>query len=162
MINVSHYSSWVLSPTLRALDMHSSDAMFLMMRTAATESRLTHLYQLPFGPALGFFQVEAKTVRDIYRYLDRRQDIKIKLLTYLEYDRLPDSIETFVHNLAFNAAMARIKYWMIPGKVPKWSDVDGQAYYWKKHYNTVYGSGKIEDFIEASRLVDGAINVTVD
>ena len=45
----------------------------------------------------------------------------------------------------YAAAMARVRYLRVPASIP--SDGRGMARYWKTHYNTVLGAGKIEDFI---------------
>jgi len=31
--------------------------------------------------------------------------------------------------------------------LPNAEDIEGLAHYWKKYYNTVYGSGKVEEFV---------------
>ena len=38
----------------------------------------------------------------------------------------------------------------VPKKLPKASDLEGQAKYWKTFYNTIKGKGTIEHFMEAN------------
>jgi hypothetical protein len=43
--------------------------------------------------------------------------------------------------------MARLFYAAIPEKLPDAGDVRGMAEYWKKFYNTRFGSGTTEEFV---------------
>lgn len=146
MLNPEQYFRLILDPTLDALEMHSIDAMYLMVRTAMVESQLTHLRQLPNGPALGLMQLEPKTIYSIYRYLERRTDIRDRLLDYLQMQKLPTYMDSFVSNLSLNAAFARIKYWMNPEPIPPHSNIVAQGEYWKTHYNTAHGKGTVDAF----------------
>lgn len=129
------------------------------MRTFFVESRLTHLKQLPEGPALGFGQIESTTYVDACRYLENvNPALKHRILEYCHYPELPKQTNCLIHNLAFNALIARTKYWMQPESIPSYKDVSAQAYYWKKYYNSYEGRGSEEDFIKHSESVTGWIN----
>lgn len=157
MINPSQYASLILEPAFRFTGMYSLNAMYLMLRTALTESGLCHLRQLPFGPALGFMQVEPNTYRDVYRYLNTRKDILEKILVHCNYKKFPEHTQNLVHDLAFNALVARVKYWMIPEPIPSYTNVERQAEYWKMHYNTKHGLGTVEKFMRAAEGTEGCI-----
>lgn len=112
----------------------SDVAVCLLMGTAAQESRLgTFLRQCGGGPALGVFQMEVTTfnwLRDKYpRYLRGRQAQE------LEWD------------LKLGIIAARLRYWAMPEDLPPSSSPGVLAAYWKQHYNTPAGGGRIEDFV---------------
>ena len=148
MINPNQYVKYVLEPTLRKLGMYSIDAMHLMFRTALVESKLTHIRQLPDGPALSFLQIEPASYHDVMRYLERRGAIKADVLRVIESDRLPSNSLRLAQDLALCVAVARIKYWMEPTPIPSYKDVEAQAEYWKRYYNTTEGKGCVEDFVK--------------
>ena len=158
MINPSQYADLILEPALKAMRMYSLDAMYLMLRTALVESRLTHLKQLPAGPALGIMQIEPDTYADIIRYLKGRHGIRISILEYCSYIAMPAHPHALIHNLAFNAMIARVKYWMTPQPISNYKDIEGHAEYWKSHYNASSEGLKTEDFIRISEGIEGCIN----
>lgn len=51
--------------TLEKLGMYSDDSLALIMRTGFAESGFKHLEQMGGGPAIGFFQCEPATIKDI-------------------------------------------------------------------------------------------------
>ena len=154
MINPNQFIEEILEPTLKALDMHSEDAMYLMMRTAIVESQLTHIRQLPRGRGLGFMQVEFATYVDVLRYLRSRPDIEQKVLEYSEYVNMPIKPHNVMGNLVLNVIAARLKYWMQPAAIPDFKDIDAQARYYKVNYNTALGAATEEQFINAARQCD--------
>ena len=158
MINPSQYADLILEPAFKEMRMYSLDAMYLMLRTALVESRLTHLKQLPTGPALGFMQIEPDTYTDIIRYLKRKHAIRISILEYCGYITMPVHPNALIHNLAFNAMIARVKYWMTPQPIPNYKDVQGHAEYWGVNYNASKEGLKTEDFIRISEGIEGCIN----
>jgi len=158
MINPSQYADLILEPSFKAIDMYSLDAMYLLLGTAMVESKLTHIKQLPLGPALGFMQIEPDTYMAVVQYLNRKRDIKEKILRYCEYSSLPVSCDAIIHNMAYNAIIARVKYWMIPEPLPSYKEIESMGEYWKKYYNTHIGKGKAEDFLYIYDSLAGCIN----
>lgn len=159
MINPSQYASLVLEPALRDTKTYSLDAMYLMMITALVESKLVHLRQLPDGPALGLFQVEPMTYLDVVRYCaERNNELGARILEYCNLRSFPVDPNILIHNLALNALIARVKYWMRPEPIPSYKDVEGQARYWKQYYNTNLGAGSVEDFVKHAETVKEWIN----
>lgn len=153
MINPSQYADLILEPALKAMRMYSLDAMYLMLRTALVESRLTHIKQLPAGPALGFMQIEPDTYADIIRYLKTRDGIRISILEYCGYISLPAHPHVLIHNVAFNAMIARVKYWMTPQPIPNYKDIKSQGEYYLNWYNTVRGKSTLESFMKHSEIL---------
>ena len=142
MLNIAHFRAFIIRPTLEHLDMHSEAAENLVLGTALQESNLTHLQQLGGGPALGLFQMEPATERDILEtYLSRREDIAKKLPA----DR------DLIGNLKYATAMCRIHYWRVPEPLPHADDADGMAAYYKQFYNTAEGEATEAGFARMYR-----------
>lgn len=125
----------------------SDDAVELLIGTAAQESHLgEYLYQLEGGPARGIFQMEPKTLDDIWNnFLQYRVD-----LTFIVSSSCLESMddEELVWNMKYAIIMARIHYLRAPEALPSKDDVDGMAKYWKKHWNTEDGKGTVQEFID--------------
>ena len=137
----------IIKYALKQLDMYSADAADLVFKTGMAESRYRHLRQIS-GPALGFFQCEPATMDDVWEnYVSYRAPIKVRLweLGYKEEDRM-----SFLGNIAVQAAFCRLQYRRDKHPLPSKSDIEAQAEYWKRVYNTVKGKGTVEHFIEAN------------
>lgn len=130
--------------------MYSVDAMYLMLCTALVESNLSHLRQLPSGPALGLFQMEPDTYTDVCRYLNERPKLlnKILLATFRSY--LPSDPSILITDLSYSSLMARVKYWMIPEAIPTYKDPQAQATYYEKYYNANKFVDKTSKFISVA------------
>lgn len=132
--------------TLKEIDLHSADAVNLIMGTAAQESGLgKYIRQLNNGPALGIFQMEPNTFNDILNnYLCRKPDLLKKILKCTHHATLkPEMLEW---NIKLAIVMTRIHYLRIPNPLPY--TIEGYAMYWKKYYNTYLGAGTHEEFIK--------------
>lgn len=141
--------------SLAELDMLSQSAVALLLGTAAQESRLgTYLNQIGGGPALGPYQMEPTTERDIWHnYLAYRHELaqNIERVTGVNGPN-PFHLR---YNLIYATAMARLQYYRAPGPLPDAGDIAGLAEYWKQHYNTLAGAGTVGEFIRNySRLID--------
>ncbi len=163
----------LISTTLQVLDLHSKDAVCLLLGTAAQESKFGHyIEQLGSGPAKGFFQIEPATELDNWvNYLRYRPELArqivgvsgllqptttgLKWLEKLNLNRFnvaatharinPNALG---NNLIYDICMARIKYRRSPGNIPSRHDLPAQAAYWKKYYNTAGGHGTVGDYIQ--------------
>lgn len=129
---------------------HSAEAVELLMLTAATESSLgTYIRQSRKGPALGVMQMEVATHDDIWvNYLGYREELGNKVLFAAGMGNGPD-VRCLEYNLAYSIAMARVHYLRVPEPLPKASDIEGMARYWKAHYNSKLGKGTVEKAVEA-------------
>lgn len=140
----------LIEDVLQGLGLHSPAAVNLLLGTAAQESRFgTYLHQVGGGPALGVFQMEPATERDIWDNY-----IKYKPSLVQEIAATTGATGPGLHlrwNLAYQIAMARVHYLRQPGSLPADNDVPGLAAYWKQHYNTPQGAGSVEKFEENYR-----------
>jgi hypothetical protein len=132
---------------LTKLNMYSEDSADLVFKTGMAESGYRHLRQMS-GPALGFFQCEPATMDDVWKnYVSYRPPLKVQLwdLGYKEDERT-----SFLGNIAVQAAFCRLQYRRDKQPIPDKADLEAQAAYWKRVYNTVKGRGTVEHFIKAN------------
>lgn len=147
MINPKHFRELIVRPTLEALGAWSQSAEELVIGTAAHESLLYHLKQLG-GPALGVYQIEPATHKDVWdNYLAYREDMASKVRG-MASQHLADLDDELVGNLHYATAICRLIYYRRPEPLPAADDVVGLAQYWKAHYNTHLGKGRIDDWID--------------
>ena len=118
---------------LKEVNLHSDSAVELLMLTAATESNLGEYIRQVRGPALGIFQMEPFTHDDIWRTHNSKL---VDLLGDQDSGKL-------VYDLKYAIIMTRMHYLRIPSALPPATDIQSQAEYWKKYYNTHLGSGTI-------------------
>lgn len=124
--------------TLKEINLYSPAAANLLLGTCAQESSFgTYIKQLGFDTgkgALGVFQMEHPTFDDLQRrYGDKFPVIKSFTFGQMEWD------------LKAQIIMARIKYYSCPGPIP--DDLNGQAKYYKKWYNTELGAATVEEYL---------------
>ena len=136
--------------TLNKMDMYSKDAFALVMRTGFAETGFKHLKQMGDGPALGFFQVEPKTIMDTMdNYAKYRPKVQEDLYKLGFHES--DVAYRVMSNIALQVAFCRLKYRRDRKAIPSASDIEGQAKYWKRVYNTRLGKGTVEHFLEANK-----------
>lgn len=152
MIDPKQFRDLVIRPALVELGLHSYDAEILLLRTALVESGLVYLHQIGGGPARGPFQIEPATHDDIFEnYLSFRP--KFHGLVMGLAAPLPRLVDQLASNLIYSAAICRLVYFRIPAPLPAAEDLDGQAEYWKRHYNTPAGAGTVQKFKRAAGKV---------
>lgn len=144
---------YVIGPTLELIGLYSLAAERLLLGTAAQESHLgTYLHQIN-GPALGIYQIEPATHRDVWdNFLTYRADLASKvrgLASQHWFDADPDG--ELVRNLAYSTAIARLCFYRQKEPLPDANDIPGMARYWKQHYNTAHGAGTVMEFIDNYR-----------
>ena len=139
----------IIDWTLKKLNMESEDAADLIFKTGNAETGYRILRQMGNGPAVGFWQVEKDTIKDIWdNFVSFRKELKGKLLM-LGFNEAEQEMSV-LSSLALQIAMCRITYWRYPKRLPKKGDLQGQAEYWKKAYNTELGKGTVSHFIKAN------------
>ena len=127
------------------LDLYSEAAENLLMGTAAQESGLgQYIRQLGNGPALGIFQMEPATFKDIVQNCLQYKPELAKLVMSVSGVNALRS-EYLEYNLALSICMCRIHYLRVSEKMP--DNLTGWAKYWKEYYNTRLGKGIEEEFI---------------
>ena len=139
----------IIKLALQHLGLDSEDARSLIYNTGKAESDYKTLQQYGGGPALGFFQMEPATCRDIWdNYVMYRPKYRDKLYA-LGFDE--GTLEfCLLSNVGLQAALCRLHYRRVPSPLPKAGDLEAQAKYWKEFYNTRLGKGTIEHFMEAN------------
>lgn len=126
----------------------------LLLGTALQESLLKHVEQIANkdgtrGPALGYFQMEPRTHDDIWKnYLAYRKDTAALVLAVAGLESGTPDATLLKTNHVYAAVMARVHYRRVKGKIPQTDDVKTLAQYWKDHYNTNSGKGKVAEFEE--------------
>lgn len=137
----------LISRTLIQLGYHSESAVALLLGTAAQESKFgTYIRQFGGGPALGIFQMEPATEKDIWNnFIAYRAGLKSSVFSITRiYNPNPAALEA---NLAYQIIMARLQYRRAPGALPAADDIFGMAAYWKRSYNTPAGKGTVRKFV---------------
>jgi len=136
----------VIRPALEKLRLWSPSAEELVFGTAIVESGLTYLKQHGDGPALGLWQVEPATHDDLYtNFLNFRPKLGSKLIELRAAGLSLD--ENLATNLMYGAAVCRLCYHRKPDALPEAGDIEGQASFWKQHYNTIFGAGTVSKYV---------------
>lgn len=157
MIRPDHFRNYVIRPTLELLEgmagvPWSMAAENLLLGTALAESKLTALRQIGGGPALGVYQIEPATHRDVWaNYLrgELRQALNRVASARPRVDAAaPHDFETLV-NLEYATAVARVIYRRARPALPDANDAEGLARYHEVYFNTRLGAvGKTRDVLE--------------
>ena len=147
MIDAQQLRNHIIAPTLDMLGYMSPNAEELLFAICCHESqRGTYVKQVG-GQALGIYQMEPSTYYDIMdNYLSRNDELYARVYRMLDITREPlaDDMKT---NMKLATIMARIFFLRIPEKLPPKDDIYAIAIYWKKYYNTPYGKGTIDKFV---------------
>ena len=154
MINPTQLRDTVIIPVLTSLVTLQHDqsggangaAVEILLGTGMQESRLgDELHQIS-GPALGLWQMEPATEKDIWEnYLAFRPDLRVPVgkLVVNGIDRTSQ----LAGNLYYACAMARIKFMRAPDPLPKAGDIEAQAAYYVKFYNAG-GKATVQEYID--------------
>ena len=136
-----------IETVLKDINLYSESAVELLMGTAAVESKLgTYIKQIK-GPALGIFQMEPATEKDIWQnYLAHRSGLTSEVMRYKSLQTLGNDLQW---NIGYQIVMARVHYLRVPKRLPAAGDVVGLGIYWKKYYNTLKGKGTVTKFTQA-------------
>lgn len=144
-MDVVQFESYILVPTLQHLRLYSQEAHELVLGTCVQESDgLKYIRQLGGGPALGPGQVEPASHDRLYSNFLIYQPHLLALVKEIEPSCKSDAM---LWNLRYSVAMCRIFYRAVQAPLPKAGDLQAQAAYWKKYYNTALGKGKPEQYV---------------
>jgi hypothetical protein len=125
----------------------------LAIGTAAHESMgFKFRMQQGGGPAMGLWQIEPNTHKDLYaNYLNARPSVRTRLISLLDEPEA-DKLGQLITNDAYAAGVCLLIYYRSPAKT---SDVDCDpndvsllAKIWKQHYNTPLGKGTERKFMD--------------
>ena len=145
----------LIKRVITRMGMYSEEAEDLVLGTGLYESQYRYIRQIGSGIAKSFWQVEVATAQDnIKSYLKYRQSkarmcasaamvpLKFTMIGTSDLE-IGDMLES---NIAYGIMHCRLKYWRVPKKVPQ--DLEGQAHYYKKYYNSAQGKASEEEYIE--------------
>jgi hypothetical protein len=137
-------------------------AVELLMLTCAQESKLGTYIQQIKGPALGIFQMEPDTEKDLWNnFILYNKPLTSKMRMLLGH-HTSTKLEPLRYNLAYQVAMARVHYFRKSDPLPYVQpmpmsmtfrpraddeSVIRLAEYWKKHYNTHLGKGTVKEAV---------------
>ena len=139
----------LITTTLKQVDLHSPDAVELLMLTAAQESRCGDYIRQTSGPAIGVFQMEPATYNDMWhRVIPKDDGLQTKILKAVGLTSIPPA-ERMEWDLKLAIIMARVKYKSIPAALPAANDLNGMAAYYKRYYNTELGAATVEEAMAA-------------
>jgi len=145
----------VIRPTLLDLGLHSAAAVNLLLGTALHESGVFRYYHQDGGPAMGLYQHEPNTFKDLFdNYLvgdnwdkPRRAGRLAQLERYSEKGLSVDNAHN-LYNARYATAACRLQYYRQPASLPPADDLEGLAAYYKKYWNSSAGKATAQDFID--------------
>lgn len=151
-LDPKQFLAGVVRPTLAHLGLPGGEtAVRLVFGTAAKESDgFEALRQRGGGPALGLYQMEPATFRDLWDRFLRSRPLKATVWDFVA--QTPSLEEQLVGNLFFATAMCRVKYYASPFAMPDAAAPEDLALIWKRFYNTPDGKGTPAEFLEHYRL----------
>lgn len=145
-MNAKQLRSEIIRPALVAVGLYSKPAENLVFGTACVESQCGEYICQLNGPAVGIFQMEPATHDDIYKnFLKYKPELKAKVMKLFAPGL--SVAENLKSNLMYAAAMCRIHYLRVSQPIPE--DLQSQAEYWKKYYNTAKGRGSVKKYLDA-------------
>jgi len=129
---------------------HTKEAEDLVLETICQESLKGHYIKQeafePFSDNRGGFsrvQIELRSAKWIMKYIKRKG---FSELIDKFYNPKWSLQENLLWQDAFPIMLCRLYYYSKRGAIPK--DLRGRAEYWKKYYNTKFGAGTVEKYIE--------------
>lgn len=144
------------------MGMYSEESNLLLLMTAAHESKLKYRRQITKNfdynkHAVSLFQIEKGTFISLFENYLRYRPEKLKLLedinAFVEFGEYESAFMDLENDDEFAIAVCRLIYYAIPKSLPS-SQYD-LACYWKKYYNTEYGKGTVEKFLEDWEEIKG-------
>lgn len=154
MINPKQLTTDVIIPVLGLLIPLQHDqgannlqaATELILGTGMQESQLGEaIDQLGGGPALGVWQMEPATEKDIWtNFLEFHPEFRVPVMKLVVSGI--DRTKQLEGNLYYACAMARVEYLRAPEPLPKAGDLANQARYYVKYYNRG-GAATVDEYI---------------
>ena len=139
----------IIVPVVEALG-GGEAAVNLIYRTGLAESGYRVVEQTGGGPALGYWQMEPATHDDIWdNFLQYREGLTGTISLFMDETLDVYPSESLTTNHRYACAMCRVHYMRVSARLPAPEDIEGQADYWKAHYNTPTGRGTVQHFIDA-------------
>jgi hypothetical protein len=127
----------------------------LLLGTAMQESHCGDYLDQVRGPALGIWQMEPASEKDIWdNFLAFRPDIRVPV-TKLMVSGI-DRTKQLEGNLYYACAMARVEYLRAPAALPAAGDLEAQAEYYVKYYNRG-GAANVNEYIANWKTLQAAL-----
>ncbi|HLN23837.1 MAG TPA: hypothetical protein VK558_07620 [Patescibacteria group bacterium] len=146
-IDMTQLRDQVVRPALQAIGLWSAAAEELLLGTVLQESGGGHyLHQEGTGPAVGICQMEPATHDDIWANFLAHQPDLAQMMTRLTLPGV-SRLQQLGGNLYYAVAMARVLYHRISAPLPAAGDLDGQAAYYKRYYNTAGGAASTAQYL---------------
>jgi hypothetical protein len=144
---------YVIDPVLQGIELFSPSARDLILGTCQQESQMGQYIAQNGGPALGIYQCEPNTLKDIwtnwlkYNAFAFANLIKVSNASGLRIDVCTDP-NLLVYNLNFATAICRFHYERVKQEIPintgnKQQYIQDLANYYKTHYNTALGAANM-------------------
>ena len=130
-------------------EMYSEAAVELIMMTAAQESLCgRYLQQQENGIALGIFQIEPPTYRDIFdNHLAYHPKLKARVDAHFAGINMENFSIMLRGNIPYSIVLCRIDYWREREALPAADDIEGLASYYKRFWNSSLGDADIKTAI---------------
>ena len=130
---------------------NTPEALALLFGTACAETLLKPRYQDFGGDAIGLFQIDYFTFKDLWeRFIPNTRPALYSKIRE-KYSRFPNG-EIYFEDLQLSdelcAVFARMKYAMNQEPLPPADNIEAQALYYKKHYNTRLGKATPQSYID--------------
>ncbi len=151
MINEKQFRH-IIRMSLEPIKLYSAGAEQLLISTASMESDCgTYVMQKNNGPAVGVYQMEPATFRDVWDYTDSSKYFG-PIMEACNFKAIPTAAE-MVTNIKFATIIARMNYYRFPEEIPDYTDFEGIWNFYKKRWNTLKGDTTKEEFLAAYNKV---------
>jgi hypothetical protein len=145
-IDPQQFRDLVIAPSLALVGLGGAAAEELMLGTALQESGCGRHLKQANGPALGIWQMEPATHRDIWANFLRGRPALADKIDELKIVGLTADAQLCA-NLPYACALARLVYERAAEPLPNAGDVAAQAAYYKRHYNTADGAASVNEYL---------------
>jgi len=142
------YREKIIGPVLMDMRLHSAAAVNLLLGTALHESGVLRYHHQDGGPAMGLYQMEPDTLKDLFvNYLSFQNGRLAQLGKYCEMGLSPEN-QWNLYNARYATAACRLQYYRQPASLPPADDLEGLAAYYKKYWNSNAGKATKQNFID--------------
>jgi len=132
MIHRKELEEYIIGPALKEINMHSNDAVHLLLVTAALESDLGFHIKQVNGPALGIYQMEPNTHDDIWDNVLAYNSSKLqRMIGSGNGCSMPSRM---IYDLKYATCMARVLYSRYKDAIPGRQDTDSIIHYYLKYW----------------------------
>lgn len=141
----------IIKPTLEYMggNYDSKNARMLLLATAAIESKCGYYIKQVNGPALGIWQMEPNTHKDIWLNCDVLATEFQDVIEFMVLKKRTTPLDDLILSPMYACAMARLKYSMDPESLPDYKNIRQVYDYYKRIYNTPSGASTYEKFKQA-------------